>query len=82
MSKKKLIPPDKERCQAEKSNGHNFMTFGGVPDFIRCIEKPVIIITERKAEKDGVKGSMSLCNSCWKQFIFQNDVSTVNVEPI
>jgi hypothetical protein len=54
MKKNKLIPVDKKRCQALKTNGNNFMTFGGVPRMMRCDNKPTVI----------VKGSMSLCDEC------------------
>ena len=53
---KKLTPPDTERCQAE---GRSFMTLG--PGFVRCGKKPSVIVTERVAASDGLRGSMSLC---------------------
>lgn len=64
---KKLTPPDKKRCQAEYSNGVNFMTLGGRHEMIRCAAKPTVIVTEVKPGKDGLKGSMSLCNACLEQ---------------
>jgi len=39
---------------------HTFMSFG-IPGYVRCEKPPVYIATERKANKDGQKGSMSLC---------------------
>jgi hypothetical protein len=64
MKKNKLIPVDKKRCQALKTNGNNFMTFGGVPRMMRCDNKPTVIVKETKPGKDGLKGSMSLCDEC------------------
>lgn len=59
-----LIPPDLERCQAERSNGANFMTLGGVHRMVRCSNKPVVIATETAPGTDGQTGSMSLCAEC------------------
>ena len=78
----KLEPPDNNRCQAEKPNGHNFMTLGGEVKMIRCKSKPSVIATEKKAGKDGKKGSMSLCSSCWKAMIKQIGADSTTVKPI
>jgi hypothetical protein len=59
MSKKKLIPPDFKRCQYEVKEG-SFMTFGP-RKIVRCDKKPVFIAYENEPQKDGLKGSMSLC---------------------
>ena len=59
-----MILIDKERCQAEKPNGANFMTLGGVPKMVRCENKPTVIVTETQAGSDGLKGSMCLCDDC------------------
>jgi len=64
MTKVKLIPPDLKRCQAEKPNGHSFMTLGGRPGTERCSSVPVYIAREKKPGKDGQKGSMALCADC------------------
>ena len=61
-----MIPIDKERCQAEKPNGANAFTLGGVPKMIRCKNKPTVIATETKAGSDGLKGSMTMCDDCLK----------------
>lgn len=66
--KKPLISPDLERCQAEKPNGHSFMTLGGSPGLERCTNKPVGIVTENKPDADGKKGSMALCGDCFLVF--------------
>lgn len=66
-----LIPPDLKQCQAEKPNGHSFMTLGGQPGLERCREKPTWIATETKAGKDGLIGSMSLCSECRDQLVKQ-----------
>jgi hypothetical protein len=66
--KKGLTPPDLKQCQAEKPNGHTFMTLGGKPGMVRCDRKPTVILTENKPGADGQKGSMSLCDGCLAQF--------------
>jgi hypothetical protein len=63
---KKMLPIDKERCQAEKPNGQNFMTYGGGHKMIRCVSPPKVIATERNVGSDGLKGSMSMCEDCLK----------------
>lgn len=63
-----LTPPDLKRCQAEKPNGQNPFTFGGGHKMVRCTEKPLFIVTEKKPGKDGEKGSMSLCAHCLAVF--------------
>ena len=40
------------------------MTLGGVPGLVRCTAAPVAIVREKKAAKDGQRGSMSLCAHC------------------
>lgn len=65
MAKKvKLEPPDKKRCQADKPNGHTFLTLGGSPGRVRCSNKPNVIATEKRAGPDGQRGAMSLCFDC------------------
>jgi hypothetical protein len=61
-----MIPIDKERCQAEKPNGQNFMTLGGKHRMIRCENKPTVITTETNVGSDGLKGSMTMCDDCLK----------------
>jgi len=63
-----LVPPDRDRCQADVPNGYSFMTLGGQPGRTRCIEKPMFIATENKPGSDGQIGSMSLCANCLQQF--------------
>ena len=76
---KKLTPPDVERCQAEKPNGHSFMTLGGRPALERCDRKPTVIVTESKRMLDGFQGSMALCDGCLAVFRRQmpKDYATV-----
>lgn len=61
-----MIPIDKNRCQAEKPNGVNFMTLGGEFKMIRCNNTPTVIATETNAGHDGLKGSMTMCDDCLK----------------
>jgi len=82
MKQSDLIPPDKEQCQAEKPNGHSFMTLGGSPGMERCKAVPVVIVTEKKPDADGVTGSMSLCLDCWKVFWKQLGADFAEAKPI
>lgn len=77
-----LIPPDLTRCQAEKPNGHTFMTLGGVPGRVRCDAAPVTVATEVAPGKDGRRGSMSLCAGCWAAMIKQLGAYYASFEPI
>ncbi len=79
---KKLTPPDLERCQVEKPNGHSFMTLGGRPGLERCIETPTFILSDTEPQEDGQMGSMSVCNSCFDQFRTQCPGSSVKAERI
>ena len=79
MSKtKKIEPPDLRQCQCLKSNGASFMSFGAVPELIRCVKKPVVIVTEKKKPK----GSMSLCIDCWKRAREQLGQDSFTAKPI
>ncbi len=67
-----LVPPDLERCEAERSAGHTFMTLGGrVGQMVRCDSKPIIVVTEVSPGKDGRRGSMSLCGECLNVLLAQ-----------
>ncbi len=59
-----MIPPDPKQCQAEKPNGHTFMTLGGRPGTERCRNVPTAIAVENQPGADGLRGSMSLCDEC------------------
>ncbi len=77
-----LIPPDLKRCQAEKPNGASLFTFGGIPELIRCTEKPLFIATEKEPREDGLKGSMTLCAHCLSVFIKQMPNGYADVDHI
>lgn len=74
-----LIPPDKERCQAEKPNGPFRM---GGPAYSRCSSRPLFIATERKKGPDGQRGSMSLCATCYAVLVRQLGPKHVTLKPI
>ncbi len=82
VKKKAPAPPDLVRCQAEKPNGHSFMTLGGSPGFERCASKPTVILTENTPGRDGHKGSMALCDACLAQFRKQMPADFATIEPI
>lgn len=78
---KPLIPPDYSQCQAEKPNGHSFMTLGGVPGLERCKNKPQWVIHETVPDKNGQCGSMSLCDACLEVFRKQVGMDGYRLEP-
>lgn len=77
---KPLTPPDTKQCQAEKPNGHSFMTLGGRPGRVRCTNKPAVVVTEKKPGADGRRGSMTLCAQCLPVFVekFGEDHATIS----
>ncbi len=76
----KLIPPDKKRCQCEEKRG-SFMSLGR-PYYVRCTEKPTVIVTEVKTGKDNHKGSMSLCIKHLKVLLDQYGIDSFAVMPL
>lgn len=78
-----LVPPDPKRCQTDVPNGHSFMTFGGIPGFVRCPNVPAFIATEvHPNKKDGQRGSMSVCAVCLPKLFKQLGAGHVKLEPI
>lgn len=74
MTEKALIPPDRTRCQAMIPGNGPFTMGGFIGDprdgyRVRCENKPVAVITERKPGPDGLCGSMSVCDRCKTKFI-------------
>lgn len=66
-----LKPADLGQCQAEKPPpGASFMTLGPI-SLKRCTNVPVVIAREVNPGKDGLRGTMSLCAECKKQFLKQ-----------
>lgn len=80
VKKIEIEPPDLERCQADIRPSHSFMTLGPRPSYERCIEKPTVVVKEKKPGKDGFKGSMSLCTGCLLQFMTQMSPSQQDYE--
>jgi hypothetical protein len=77
----KLIPPDRHRCQVEVNAG-SFLSFGK-PTPIRCSAKPLVIVTEREpSEKDGRKGSMSMCEPHLRIFAAREPIEDYTIERI
>lgn len=65
MKAEDLIPPDFKQCQAYPNVArHSFMTLGPMPTPKRCENAPVWLAVETKPGKDGLHGSMSVCQSC------------------
>lgn len=60
-----LEPVDEERCQADGPNPEwSPFRLGPVPKRVRCSNMPVWVATEKEPGKDGLRGSMSLCQPC------------------
>lgn len=81
----KLIPPDKNQCQAEKPNGVNFMTLGGRAKLIRCTNKPAYLMTEKTKGEDGQIGQMTVCADCLAVFdkqVGRDNVIIESLEPL
>jgi hypothetical protein len=65
MEAKDLIPPDFNRCQACPNVArHSPFTLGPREKPVRCNATPIWLAVETKPGKDGLHGSMSLCQSC------------------
>lgn len=64
--------PDYSRCQCEITTHNPWAFGGGTPQTRRCMHVPSYLITEVKAGKYGERGSMTLCNDCYKVFVTQN----------
>ncbi len=84
--KVKLIPPDLNRCQAERKTGcwpdaQRFMVIGPA-GWERCGNAPEVISTEIKPGKDGQRGSMSLCAACQIEMIKQMGAGFATFTPI
>lgn len=79
-----LIPPDFDRCQAFPDVArHSFMTLGPRPTPVRCDQKPVWLAVEIKPGRDGLHGSMTVCQSCCELMMESADLrARVQLQPI
>lgn len=77
-----LIPPDTKQCQAETQEGGSAFRLGGRPRPKRCTNVPTVIATEVRPGKDGVCGSMSLCDSCQAVMVKQLGVGFATISPV
>lgn len=60
-----LTPPDFKQCQAMPNVAkHSPFSLGPMPTPVRCENTPVWMAVETKPGRDGVDGSMTLCQSC------------------
>lgn len=60
-----LIPPDLSQCQAYPNVArHTAFNLGPGPIPERCENTPVCLAVEIEPGKDGLKGSMTLCETC------------------
>jgi hypothetical protein len=83
--KVKLTPPDRKRCQAMIRSGcfptAQEMFIIGPGKTERCTNKADCIVTEKKPnKKDGLIGSMSLCDKCFVNFVHAFGGNYANVE--
>ena len=93
-----LTPADRNRCQADRPNktwspfnlgpadtdtkGHKHGGSRQVDRMYRCPEKPVCIVEEAVAGKDGLKGEMSLCGECFVTLCLQDPGKAVLKEKL
>lgn len=84
MKQADLIPPDFTQCQAYPNVAkHSFMTLGPRPEPKRCENAPVWLAVETKAGKDGLHGSMTLCQSCAELMLESKAMrERVQIQPI
>jgi len=67
---KDLDPADVSQCQATRLAG-SFMTLGPRKQ-VRCSEVPTCVMLENEPNpKDGQRGYMALCPSCYVVFVQQ-----------
>jgi hypothetical protein len=60
-----MIPPDFQLCQAYPNVArHSPFSLGPMPSPVRCTSEPVWLAVEIKPGKDGLRGSMAVCQSC------------------
>lgn len=77
-----LEPPDLNQCQAEIRTFHPFVMGGPVHTRTRCKSKPVWIATENNPQRDGLCGSMALCEDCLKELIKKYGPDYVTLTPV
>jgi hypothetical protein len=82
-----LVPPDLERCQAEKPGNGPFIIGGKIGDpkngyRTRCSNRPTVIATEKKPGSDGRRGSMSICDECLPYLIRQMGKEYAELTPL
>lgn len=84
MKAEDLIPPDFERCQAYPNVArHSPFSLGPMPTPIRCEAAPVWLAVEKVAGKDGLHGSMTVCQSCCEIMMESKDMrERVQLQPI
>lgn len=79
-----LTPPDPKRCQAEAIEYRPFVMGGSVWQSERCESKPHWLVTEIVPDKDGLMGSMTMCDEHAAIFIEKKQLPPENytMEPI
>lgn len=84
MTPSDLIPPDFKRCQAYPNVArHSFMTLGPMPTPRRCENAPVWLAVEMVPGKDGLHGSMTVCQDCCKLMMESAEMRRrIQIQPI
>lgn len=72
----RITPADPKRCQAEVLSG-SFMTLGP-RRMERCTNVPTVMVREKRPDRHGDRGEMSLCPSCLKVFRTTPDYARVS----
>ena len=76
-----FIQADLERCEAEITTQNPF-GMGDSKKIERCSNKPTTVLTEKEKGEDGLKGSMSLCDSCLEVAKKELDMDMFTIEKI
>jgi hypothetical protein len=58
-----LPPPDLNQCESVITPAYSFMTLGR-PSPRRCTNLPAYVAKENQTQRDGQRGSMSVCEDC------------------
>ena len=77
----KLVPADLTQCQAQIPNGATAFTCGGIPELIRCKNKPAYMAVEINPGEDGLRGYMTLCTDCKDVFLIQCGLDRATLIP-
>lgn len=73
-----LEPPDLNQCQTLITTYHPWVMGGHVYQTERCPNKPHWLVIEVVPDKDGLMGSMTMCDHCATKFIEKQQMPPEN----